>query len=283
MSIARYPGLNEGRSFALAAVMSLILGTGTIVPSQSASSSTLWKHNASIVYLVASGSSREFRYQQPRPGMLAVGARSGSLIFSGVSINGRYEGTAYIYNGRCGSFAYPVSGPILNNFERVVVSGQAPRVGADCRVQGFLTDTLDFVLLNSTGLPETTGTVVPVVPPGQAELSPITSQWIHNGSIVSFEEKDGSVEIDYLIPRGGLGSVGVQEGTTLFYGARNGDAIEGTAYVFNARSGPLGYEVHGEMLSEGTVVLLSGLAPHVNANCEVVWKKLDYLRFDRTM
>jgi hypothetical protein len=36
--------------------------------------STIWDHNGSIMYLVANGSSREFYYQKPRPGMLDAGA-----------------------------------------------------------------------------------------------------------------------------------------------------------------------------------------------------------------
>ena len=34
---------------------------------------TLWDHNGSVMYLVANGSSREFYYQKPRPGILEVG------------------------------------------------------------------------------------------------------------------------------------------------------------------------------------------------------------------
>src|SRR5580692_4379798 len=40
---------------------------------------TIWDHNGSVMYLVENGSSREFRYQKPRPGMLEAGARPGSL------------------------------------------------------------------------------------------------------------------------------------------------------------------------------------------------------------
>ena len=98
---------------------------------------------------MADGTTREFRYDQPRPGMLQAGARSGSLLFTGRSINGRYLGTAYIFNRECGQIPYPVSGPILVNYERVVLTGQAPRVDANCRVVGYFTDTLEFSYLKS--------------------------------------------------------------------------------------------------------------------------------------
>ena len=110
---------------------------------------SLWDHNGSTVNLVADGTTREFRYDQPRPGMLQAGARSGSLLFTGRSINGRYLGTAYIFNRECGQIPYPVSGPILANYERVVLTGQAPRVDANCRVVGYFTDTLEFSYLKS--------------------------------------------------------------------------------------------------------------------------------------
>ena len=70
---------------------------------------TLWDHNGSIVYLIANGSSREFYYQKPRPGMLDVGARPGSLLFRG-QLNGQISGTAYFFNLHCGPIPFEVKG-----------------------------------------------------------------------------------------------------------------------------------------------------------------------------
>jgi hypothetical protein len=112
--------------------------------------SSLWEHNGSTVYLNADGSAREFRYEQPRSGMLWAGAHPGSLLFTGRSVNGRYVGTAYIFNSRCGQIPYEVSGPILDNYQRVVLRGQAPRLDATCNVVGYFTDTLEFSYLKST-------------------------------------------------------------------------------------------------------------------------------------
>jgi hypothetical protein len=47
----------------------------------------IWDHNGSVMYLVENGSSREFHYQKPRPGMLEAGARPGSLLFRGPTIS----------------------------------------------------------------------------------------------------------------------------------------------------------------------------------------------------
>jgi hypothetical protein len=110
---------------------------------------SLWDHNGSTVYLVADGNLREFYYNQPRPGMLQAGARPGSLLFSGRSVNGRYVGTAYIFNRQCGQMSYRVSGPILDNDERVVLKGQASRFDSDCNILDSYTDTLEFSLLQS--------------------------------------------------------------------------------------------------------------------------------------
>jgi hypothetical protein len=72
----------------------------------------LWNHNGSTVYLEAQGHSRKFFYQQPRPGMQSAGAKSGSLLFEGETDGQQYQGTAYIFNSRCGPLPYLGSGPI---------------------------------------------------------------------------------------------------------------------------------------------------------------------------
>jgi hypothetical protein len=71
-----------------------------------------WDHNGSVMYLVKNGSSREFHYQKPRPGMLEAGARPGSLLFRGQFDNGQYFGTAYIFNPHCGQIPFQVKGPV---------------------------------------------------------------------------------------------------------------------------------------------------------------------------
>ena len=110
---------------------------------------SFWMHNGSIVYLIAKGSSRQFFYDQPREGIAEQGVQRGTLLFSGTSSGGRYYGTAYIFRGGCGSYSYEVNGPILNNYERVVLQGLAPHVGSDCRISRYFRDTLEFSLVAS--------------------------------------------------------------------------------------------------------------------------------------
>ena len=139
---------------------------------------TLWEHNGSIMYLVAKGSSREFYYKEPRPEMLEAGAQPGSLLFRGQPTKGQYSGTAFIFNRRCGQIPYQVSGPIIDNYTRVVMTGQAPRIGPNCRIKGYLTDTLDFRLLQpSEGLSSPTGTSNSGSPPTTTSTTAYDSSW----------------------------------------------------------------------------------------------------------
>jgi hypothetical protein len=111
--------------------------------------STLWDHDGSVVYLLALGAAREFHYREPRAGMVEAGARPSALLFRGTVANGQFAGTAFIFDRRCGQLPYPVSGPILDHDERVVLTGEAPLVGAKCRVQGHFTEVLEFRLQNA--------------------------------------------------------------------------------------------------------------------------------------
>jgi len=108
---------------------------------------TIWDHNGSVMYLVANGKSREFYYQKPRAGMLDAGARPGSLLFRGEIDNGKYSGTAYIFNRHCGQIPFQVEGSILDNDERIMLTGQAPRVARNCRADESYTSNLEFRLL----------------------------------------------------------------------------------------------------------------------------------------
>jgi hypothetical protein len=110
---------------------------------------TLWDHNGSVMYLVANGPSREIYYQKPRTGMLEVGVRPGSLLFRGEIENGQYSGTAYIFNTHCGQIPFQVKGPILENDGRIVLTGQAPRVGRNCRAYESAASSLEFKLVKA--------------------------------------------------------------------------------------------------------------------------------------
>jgi hypothetical protein len=109
----------------------------------------------------------------------------------------------------------------------------------------------------------------------------VITQWKHNGSVMSLSERKGNLEIAYVQPRPGMSAVGVRANTTLFLGQKDGDQVEGTAYLFGSKCGPRGYEVKGQFLSGKTALVLSGLSPRVNRGCDVVREVSEALRFER--
>src|SRR5689334_9481941 len=101
------------KRFAFLCVMPLFLSTSTQAQPQDATTTpqrTLWDHNGSVMYLIADGSSREFYYQKPRPGMIEAGAHPDSLLFKGQINDGQLSGTAYLFNTRCGQIPFAVKG-----------------------------------------------------------------------------------------------------------------------------------------------------------------------------
>jgi predicted aspartyl protease len=128
----------------------VVCSSGAALPTQAEQGQpTLWSHNGSVFYLVKNGKGREFHYEKPRAEMVQAGAYRGALLFAGQSNNHQYSGTAFLFSSRCGQLAYQVSGPILDNHERVHLKGRAPRVGPDCTVTGYVDDTLDFQLIKA--------------------------------------------------------------------------------------------------------------------------------------
>jgi hypothetical protein len=139
--------------FAFVFSLLILLHTSTHAQPQNTpapSQPSLWDHNGSVVYLVADGSAREFHYQKPRPGMLAAGARPGTLLFRGQIKDGELSGTAYLFNPRCGAVPFEVKGSIADNDERILLTGQTPRVGRDCKAHGSYASNLEFSLLKPT-------------------------------------------------------------------------------------------------------------------------------------
>jgi hypothetical protein len=102
------------------------------------------------MYLVGNGSAREIYYQKPRPGMLEAGAHPDSLLFKGEINDGQISGIAYIFNAQCGQVPFHVKGPVLDNGDKIALTGQAPRVGRNCQTNGEYTSTLEFKLLKTS-------------------------------------------------------------------------------------------------------------------------------------
>jgi hypothetical protein len=148
------------KRFAFLCAIPLFLGTGAFAqsttPAATTTERTFWDHNGSVMYLVANDLSREFYYQKPRPGMLDAGAHPDSLLFRGQITDGHFSGIAFLFNANCGQVPFAVKGPILDNGERVVLTGQAPHVGRNCHASGEYTSTLEFKLLKTVAQPDQT-------------------------------------------------------------------------------------------------------------------------------
>jgi hypothetical protein len=163
------------KRFAFVIAILLFFNTSAHAQPQNPSPSsppTLWDHNGSVAYLIANGSSREFYYQKPRPGMMEVGARPGSLLFRGQINGGQYSGTAYIFNLRCGLVPFQVKGPVLDNDHRIVLTGQAPRLGRNCRTRASYTSNLEFRRLESNEIAQAQASSTAAQTPAVEESKP---------------------------------------------------------------------------------------------------------------
>jgi S1-C subfamily serine protease len=110
----------------------------------SANQDSLWIYNDSVMYLVAEGQVREFRYQEPRPALIPFGVTRGTLAFRGFFRDGEYVGTAFTFSRECGALAFSVRGPILDNGKRILLEGRLPKVDAWCRNIGSVDHELEF-------------------------------------------------------------------------------------------------------------------------------------------
>ncbi|MDR9759348.1 peptidoglycan DD-metalloendopeptidase family protein [Rhizobium redzepovicii] len=105
--------------------------------------SSIWKHNCSVVGLVAQGNSRKFVYIQPRTGIKPL-VQSDPILFTGTFENGKYAGQAKVYSSVCGSQSFAVEGTVSSDFRSVVLIGQQPVRDDQCVTTGTRTVELPF-------------------------------------------------------------------------------------------------------------------------------------------
>jgi hypothetical protein len=104
-----------------------------------------WDYGGSIMHLeaVPDTPSRVFYVYRPSSAMSAMGAHPGDLFFSGRRIGDRYEGTAYVYAGRCGRFPYSVTGSVQFGDQTIIISGRKPNIDqTSCRIDGYVSTQL---------------------------------------------------------------------------------------------------------------------------------------------
>ena len=137
--------------------------------------SSYWRHNNSIVGLYADGEFRQFRYEQPRQGMLDEGVRKGTILFKGKKAGDAYRGTAYVFSQRCSATPYSVSGTLSADSQQIVLTGQAPaNLNARCQPTTFRHETLQFDFAGQAGQPEVAREPnnVPSAPPAPPVAQP---------------------------------------------------------------------------------------------------------------
>ena len=130
---------------------SLVFGLSAVWASHGLAqwTTTLWEHNGSQLYLSAKGQFRQFRYAAPAPDLLDAGVRPGAILFDGRRTGRRYSGTAYAFAPLCAAVPYTVAGPVSLDQRTVTLSGRRPGRDRNCRVIGYLDDTLVFKFSSS--------------------------------------------------------------------------------------------------------------------------------------
>ena len=130
-------------------VTSLIILAGaglTVFSAATAMADSCWNHNGSTMRLKASGNSRAFYYEDPKPSLFGAGVRRGTLLFNGTKNGNHYSGTARVFSRHCPGtpLEYYVEGPVRSDQLQVTVSGQR-EVYRNCQPTGrFKTDRLVF-------------------------------------------------------------------------------------------------------------------------------------------
>ncbi len=109
--------------------------------------SSIWRHNGSEMALYADGDSRTLTYHAPRTGLQGI-VSAGTVLFTGKTTSaGTYEGQASWFRKGCAPQPYDVSGPIESGGARIVLTGERPKIEADCSVTGTAPDRLIFTFL----------------------------------------------------------------------------------------------------------------------------------------
>jgi hypothetical protein len=87
----------------------------------------LFDHNGSLMSWQQDGPNLWVVYLEPRPGVVAVGVRPGSLLFAGQWTDQGLVGVDHVYAAGCPPFPYRVSGGYVSRGV-IVMHGAAPVV-----------------------------------------------------------------------------------------------------------------------------------------------------------
>jgi hypothetical protein len=125
--------------------------------------------------------------------------------------------------------------------------------------------------------------IVAFATPAAAQIQPDVQFALHNGSVMAIlSDGAGGVRIEYAEPKPSLLQIGVRQGTLLFDGHWQRDALFGRARVYNLVCGPVPYEVQGGVVDRGGTLVLHGPQMRVNQFCQpyyLAWTDNSVLMF----
>jgi murein DD-endopeptidase MepM/ murein hydrolase activator NlpD len=103
-----------------------------------------WRHNGSDMKLLIRGAKRTFTYETPNPGLRDL-VKPGTVLFEGERTGNNYKGTAYLLSSSCPPTAYSVDGFLDDGGRTIVLNGQRPVLGPDCKPARSTPDRLVFL------------------------------------------------------------------------------------------------------------------------------------------
>jgi murein DD-endopeptidase MepM/ murein hydrolase activator NlpD len=155
--------------------------------------SSLWRHNCSIVGLVANASSsgRSFVYYRPKS-TLGDLILSDLTLFEGANVGGRFTGIAKHYSRLCGVQRFSVEGEAFeeNGVPAVRVTGSRQRLDENCQSTGANTEVLRFNFVERV-IPSAAGSEH-VIPEPRATLSELTRNFL---AITFYPGADGQTRL----------------------------------------------------------------------------------------
>jgi hypothetical protein len=120
--------------------------------------------------------------------------------------------------------------------------------------------------------------VAAVVEPARSEANK-TRYWYYNDSMFDMRVIGKTTQFVFTRVRQGLSDIGVKEGAVIFEGRREGQVLQGKAFVFSKSCGAVGYPASGTISPDGRRAEIRGDAPYVDAKCARVSSRPSEMAF----
>jgi len=118
----------------------------TAFAAPAAAQQSCWMHNGSLVRMLAAGDARKILYEEPRPGLKAIGVKRGTVLFTGERRGNSYSGLARMFSTECPGAVtqYAVEGKVTSGQTRIVLRGRRELYRHCAPTDRFVEDTLVF-------------------------------------------------------------------------------------------------------------------------------------------